>query len=254
MHPVRKERLRASTSLGSLARFGDGLDQIASVPHGPHPQAEGAQPGGEAPNRPANRAQDDLPHLTQLPASLIEREREQVCQQRLIGAVVRVGLEQWDEDAHPIGGKLLHRDDIGLTRRGLGEQDDRSRGGVDDKLLVVGQQTSEWQMQQQVWLVFRLMAAIGGWTHRHTRGSHSGDCTRAKTQRGTPTPFLYILYDVNERSLGRYQTTRKRVVMAGTEPDTTSVLSQTQRGENRTTVRMCLFRSLVHRPRVRCRS
>jgi hypothetical protein len=54
-------------------------------------------------------------------------------------------------------------------------------------------------MQYQVWLVLWLMVAIGGWTHRHTRGSHSGDCTRAKTQRGTPTPFLYVLYDVNKR-------------------------------------------------------
>jgi len=34
-------------------------------------------------------------------------------------------------------------------------------------------------------------------------------------------------------------------VTAGTEPDTTSVLSHTQRGENRTTVSMRLFRSLV---------
>src|SRR6266566_6766818 len=198
MYPVRKGRFRASTTPRSLAYFGDGLDQVAGVTHGPHSQAKGAQPGGEAPNRPANRAQDDLPHLTQLPASFLDRERKESRQEGLIGAIIWVGRKQWDEDAHPIGGKLLHRDDIGLTRRGLGEQDDRSRGGVDDKLLVVGQQTSEWQMQQQVWLVFRLMAAIGGWTHRHTRGSHSGDCTRAKTQRGTPTPFLYVLYDVNK--------------------------------------------------------
>jgi len=34
-------------------------------------------------------------------------------------------------------------------------------------------------------------------------------------------------------------------VTAGTELDTASVLSQTQRGENRTTVSTCLFCSLV---------
>src|SRR5438105_2200906 len=37
--------------------------------------------------------------------------------------------------------------------------------------------------------------------------------------------------------------------MAGTEPDTASVLFQTQRGENRITVRMCLFCSLVQMTR-----
>ncbi len=36
---------------------------------------------------------------------------------------------------------------------------------------------------------------------------------------------------------------------AGTEPDTASVLSQTQRGENRTTILMRLFRSLVRMAR-----
>jgi hypothetical protein len=154
------------------------------------------QPSGETANRPANRAHDDLPDLAQLLASLFERQREQGHQQRLIGAIVRIGLEQGDEDSHPIRGKLLQGDNIGLTGGGLGEQDGRSRRGVDDELLVAREQTGEGQVQQRSWLVFRLMVAIGRWTHRHSTGSHSGDCTRAKTQRGTPTPFLYVLYGV----------------------------------------------------------
>ena len=102
--------------LFSSGLFGDGFNQIAGTANGPHVQAEGAQPDGKTPNRSANRTQGDLPDLAQLPASLIEREREEVCKQGLIGAIVRIRLKQWDEDTHPIGRKLLHGDDIGLTR------------------------------------------------------------------------------------------------------------------------------------------
>src|SRR5260370_6916518 len=83
--------------LFSSGLFGDGFNQIAGTANGSHAQAEGAQPGGQTPNCPANRAQGDLPDLAQLSASLIEREREQSPYQCLIGALVSVALAQPDE-------------------------------------------------------------------------------------------------------------------------------------------------------------
>ena len=71
---------------------GDGLDEVTCTANGAHLPAKGTQPGWQAGNGPADRADGERAHLPHLLICLLKRERDQACKQDFVQAILGVGF------------------------------------------------------------------------------------------------------------------------------------------------------------------
>ncbi len=124
----------------------DRFDQVACTADGTYLPAKGAQPGRETGNGSAYRANGERAHLSHLLIRLVERQREQAREQDLVEAILGIGLLQWHQDAHAVGGKTLLFHHRWLAVRSMGEEGGRALGKIENEFLFGRKQTFEGQV------------------------------------------------------------------------------------------------------------
>jgi hypothetical protein len=88
-------------------------------------------------------------HLSHLLIRLVERQRVKPRKQDLVEAIFGIGLEQWHQDAHAVGGKMLLFHHCLFALRGMVEEGGRAQGKIEHEFLVGRNQTFKGQVEQR---------------------------------------------------------------------------------------------------------